>query len=193
MDDAEQRAGEARVKEVFIQKMTALGFMKPAGMKVDQFEAMQREICQKLAYMSEVGLGALVEVMQDMGGGKAGDRFPVAPKILAEARKIEAPEAGASPLVRKVFASGAGARALEEGFAPELLVWLKANRRWPGDFILSTVRQEARDNVVRFGELERDVANGRDLSPEMEGWRLRRRAAIARCEEARILGQGDAA
>lgn len=193
MDDAEQRAGEARVKELFIQRMEALGFMKPAGMKLDQYRVMQKEICQKLAYMTDEGLRALAEVMQGQGGGKSGDRFPIAAKVLAEANRIEQPAADASPLIRKVFASQVGADALQEGFAPELLHWLRSNRRWPNSYVLSVMRTEARPGVTRWQDLQRREGRGEQLTAEEAGWCRRRRDVVERCKNARRLGLGDAA
>ncbi|WP_099827402.1 hypothetical protein [Oceaniglobus indicus] len=192
MDDREQREGEARVRALLVEQLQRLGLMRPGGMTVVAFDAMLREVCQRLAYMSEAGLMALAEVMAERPGGRGGDRFPLAVTILKEAMVIEPPAEDASPLIRKVFASPVGLGALDEGYAPELMGWLRANRRWPQPFVLNQRRDEARDAVRRLEHLETRLARGEALTSDEAAWRDRRRGVLARCERARDLGMAGA-
>lgn len=68
MDERAQKDGEKRVRHLLVDQLERLGLMKPAGMTKDKYEAMQDELCQRLAYMTADGLGALAE---DMAGAAA--------------------------------------------------------------------------------------------------------------------------
>jgi hypothetical protein len=193
MDEQAQKDGEKRVRHLLIDQLERMGLMKPAGMTKALFAAMQDELCQRLAYMSDDGLGALAEDMAGRGGGKDRDRFPLATKVLEQARRIEPPQADASPLIRKVFAARLGQEALAQGFAPELMRWLRANRQWPSSFVVSGIRDAARDNLRRAEDLQAGYDRGRDMSAADRTWYDARQLEIARCTLARDLGLGDAA
>ncbi len=192
MDEQAQKDGEKRVQALLVDQLERMGLMRPARMTKAQFVAMQGEVCQRLAYMSEDGLGALAEDMAGRGGGKERDHFPLAPRILERAMHIEPPQAGASPLVRKVFAARLGQEALARGFAPELMRWLRANRQWPTSYVVKGIEDGARDNLRRAEDLRMGLERGRDLSAGDRAWLDARQAEIARCSNARDLGLGDA-
>lgn len=192
MDEQAQKDGQKRVRILLIDQLERMGLTKPAGMTKAQLAAMQDELCQRLAYMSEDGLGALAEDMAGRGGGKERDRFPLAARVLEQARRIEAPQADASPLVRKVFAARLGQEALARGFAPELMRWLRANRQWPTSYVVKGIEDGARDNLRRAEDLRMGIERGRELSGVDRAWFDARQAEIARCSRARDLGLGDA-
>ncbi len=189
MDSANQAAGEKRVMALLVDKLDALGFMKPSTMKVDQFDAMRAELCAKLAYMSEVNIEALAEVAAGMGTGKARDRWPIAQKVLDRAVEIQAPPDDASPLIRSVFAHDLGRSAIEQGWAPELLRHVRRIRLFPKDYAVNQVMGEARDNVRRLRGLDQRLAGGGELSPEEMQWRDRRLAALQKCRDIAALGE----
>lgn len=193
MDEQAQKDGQKRVQALLIDQLERIGLTRPAGMTKAQFAAMQNELCQRLPYMSEIGLGALAEDMSGRGGGKERDRFPLAVRVLEQARRIEAPQADASPLTRKVFAARVGQEALARGFAPELMRWLRANRQWPSSFVVKGIEDGARDNLCRAEDLRAGQERGRDLSSTDRAWLDARRSETARCARARDLGLGDAA
>ncbi|KZX99909.1 MULTISPECIES: hypothetical protein [unclassified Sulfitobacter] len=192
MDEQAQKDGQKRVRILLIDQLERMGLTRPAGMTKAQLAAMQDELCQRLAYMSEDGLGALAEDMAGRGGGKERDRFPLAARVLEQARRIEAPQADASPLVRKVFAARLGQEALARGFAPELMRWLRANRQWPTSYVVKGIEDGARDNLRRAEDLRMGIERGRDLSGVDRAWLDARQAEIVRCSRARDLGLGDA-
>ncbi|WP_226782740.1 hypothetical protein [Oceaniglobus trochenteri] len=192
MNEQEQKAGEARVQALLIEHLDRVGFGRPGSMSVAQFTAMRAELCARLAYMSAQGLAALAEVMEGRGGGSARDRFPILPVVIAEANNIEQPPEDASPLMRAVFAHATGEAALRDGWAPELLLHLRANRKWPGSFILGKVQEAARPAVRRMFDLERRLADGAVLGAEDQAWHHRRTRALARARLARDLGLAEA-
>ena len=193
MDERAQKDGEKRVRHLLIDQLERLGLMRPAGMAKPAFEAMQDELCQRLAYMTADGLGALAEDMAGRGGGKERDRFPLAARVLERARVIEAPQADASPLIRKVFAARLGEAALAQGFAPELMRWLRSNRQWPSSFVVNGIRDGARENLRRAEDLRATQGRGQELGTGDLVWLEARQAEIGRCVQARELGLGDAA
>lgn len=191
MDAVEQRNGERRVRDLLIDPLERLGLMKPAGQSKAQFDAMKEEICQRLAYMGDVNLGGLCEELQGCGGGKDRDRFPLATVVLPLAMKHQPPKGDASPLMRAVFAHAEGEKALAAGYAPELMKWLRDNRKFPGAFVIGQIADMGRDAARRALKLQEDADAGRPVSDAEMAWLSRRNAVIERCRAARKLGQSE--
>lgn len=191
MDMAEQAAGEKRVRGALIDPLMRRGLMRPAGMKVEAFEAMLAELCAKLAYMSDLNLAALEEDAATMAGGKDKDRFPVGQRILERAGQIQPPGDDASPLIRAVFANQLGADALAGGWAPELLADLRQSRRWPGAFVVKTIKDRADDPLRRMRDIEMRRSRGDVLTAAEDDWRSRRMAAMDRCRRIAELGRAE--
>lgn len=187
MNSAEQASGEKRVRERLVDPLLRLGMGRPARQTQATFEAMLNEVCAKLAYMSDNNLEALEEVLRGLGSGPGRDRFPSALVILPEAARIQPPGDDASPLIRAVFAHEVGQRAINEGWAPELLAHLRTNRAWPGGFALKTVIEAAGPELRRLNNLEMTLSRGGDLTREDSIWRERRLARLARCREIGAL------
>lgn len=183
MNEKEQAAGEKRVKELLIEPLEALGLTKPGTMRKEQFETMKKELRQMLAYMQPKSLEELREWCAAHPTGKERDRFPIALHILNQARRIEPPESGPSPLMLKVFGHPLGREAIAKGWAPELLTWLKGNREWPGNFTLSQIKGAADDPVRRLEDIEIRMARGDAVSAEEAAFRDRRRAALQKCQD----------
>ncbi len=183
MNEKEQAAGEKRVKELLIEPLEALGLTKPGTMRKEQFETMKKELRQMLAYMQPKSLEELREWCEAHPGGKERDRFPIALHVLKEARRIEPPETGPSPLMLKVFAHQMGQAALAVGWAPELLIWLKGNREWPGAWTISKIKAEADDPMRRLQDIEARMARGGVVSAAETAFRDRRRAALQKCRD----------
>lgn len=183
MDSAAQAEGEKRVKTVLIEPLERLGLAKPSTLTKAGYEAMVIELCQKLAYMHPLNLAALAEQVAGNPAGKDRDRIPIANTILAWAAAIEPPRDGASPLIRAVFGHTIGQSALAEGWAPELLRYLKQTRRWPGAYVYSDLKAKADGSVRQFQRLNTADEAGEVLSSEETAWLRERRAILARCQE----------
>ena len=189
MDTKDQAQGEARVQALLIDPLTRLGLARPTPLTIRDFEAMQREICQRLAYMTAEGLEALAEIALNNPGGKDGDRFPLAIKLLSWAADIEPPAQSVSPLMRSVFTSATGRAAIDGGYAPELLGWLRANRQWPRSFDIAAAQDRARDNLRRIALIADKERTARHVTDEDRAFRDRRDAAVRRC---RSIAEGEA-
>ncbi|MCW1934549.1 hypothetical protein [Pararhodobacter zhoushanensis] len=187
MDAEAQKAGEKRVKDCLIDPLVGLGLLRPAGMKVDQFDAMREELARKLAYMTAANLAALAEQITSRPQGKGSDRWPAGPLVLQWGIAIQAPPDDASPLLRAIFAHATGQEAIAAGYAPELLVWAKKNRSFPKSFMVSTIRKDADNAMRRAAELERIERDGEALSAEETAWLERRRAATEKCRKIGAL------
>ena len=185
MDAREQAEGERRVKAELIEPLQRLGLGKPSTLTRAQFDVMTGELCQMLAYMSAANLQALAEVVAANPGGKDRDRFPIANKILDWARQMQEPPGDGSPLQRAVFASALGRQALDELWAPELLRQLREDRKWPGPWLVSQVKQRADEARRRLVDIEARLARGDQVSQEEAQWRSQRRAALQRCQDIR--------
>lgn len=190
MNSEEQAQGEKRVMRLLVDPLRRKGLAKPATLTVAGFEDMICDMCARLAYMSEGSLMALEEQVAANPGGKDRDRFPIANHILSWAADIQPPAEGASPLIRAVFAHACGQAAMEEGWAPELLMELRKTRRWPGGWTLKTIREGAGGAVRRMQDLDARLARGDDLAPGDRGWRDQRAAALQWCRE---IGEGRSA
>lgn len=185
----EQAEGEKRVMQMLVEPLKRRGLAKPTALTVAGFDEMIRDMCARLAYMTEVNLAALEEQVAANPGGKDRDRFPIANLILSWAADIQPPGDSASPLIRAVFAHQLGRDALQEGWAPELLADLRKSRRWPGGWALKSIREGAGDAVRRLRDLDARLSRGEDLTPAERDWRDRRIAAVRRCQEIEAAGQ----
>ena len=175
MDAKEQAAGEARVQDLLITPLEALGLARPSTLTKAQFAVM---------------LGDWVEAHP---GGKDKDRFPIGLKILNKAREIQPPESGPSPLTLKVFGHALGQEALAGGWAPELLRYLRGAREWPGRYTVTQIRNEADGAVRRMADIEMRAGRGDRLSIEDESFRVRRSEALQKCREIADQAQRGAA
>ncbi|WP_323789982.1 hypothetical protein [Thalassovita sp.] len=194
MDEAGQKEGERRVRDLLVRPLKARGLAKPSSLTNAVFEEMLDGLCQRLAYMDAGSLAALEEVAAARPSGKARDRFPIANDLLSMALQIQPPPDDASPLMRKVFAHAVGRRAIDEGWSPELLGYLRRQRAWPsGEYVVKTIRETADRSIRRLSDLEARLGRGGVLSPDEAAWRGHRLAAVEKCREIGRLGQGDAA
>lgn len=191
MDAKEQAAGERRVRDLLIDPLKQRGLAKPGTLNKADFEQMLDGLCQRMAYLTDASLRALEEVCASNPGGAGKDRFPIANDILKWAAEIQPPGDDASPLIRAVFGHALGQEALDGGWGPELLEELRRNRRWPGSYAVSQVRQRAHEAVRRMDRLREELYRGAELSPDDGRWYDRRRAANEKCDQiARLAREG---
>lgn len=191
MDSAEQVSGEKRVMNLLVEPLLRRGLARPSTLTLAGFDDMVRDMCARLAYMTDANLAALEEQAGANPGGKDRDRFPIANLILSWAAEIQPPGDSASPLLRAVFAHQIGREALAEGWAPELLFEVRRSRRWPNGWQLKTIKDGAFEAVRRARDLEARVSRGEGLSAaESDQW-ARRTAAVARCQQIADLGRGE--
>lgn len=190
MNEAEQKAGEKRVRDHLIDPLLHLGLTKPGAMRKDQFADMLRHLEQTLAYMGADDLVDLKDRAAEHPGGKERDRFPLAVNILKWAKEVKPPQKGdASPFIRRVMASVAGQAALDRGYAPELLDHIRAHRgEWPGAWTLSQLRDRADDVRRRFEDLLMRQERGDELAPDDLNFIAARQARIDECRRVRELG-----
>ncbi len=187
MNSEEQAQGEKRVMQLLVDPLKKRGLAKPSALTVADFEEMVRDMCARLAYMSDASLMALEEQVAASPGGKDRDRFPIANLILQWAADIQPPGDSASPLIRAVFAHACGQAAVAEGWAPELLAEVRKTRRWPGSYTLSKLREGAGTAIRRLQDLEARLAREGELGPVDRDWRAQRVAVLDRCRQ---MGEG---
>ena len=188
MDSAAQADGEKRVKQFLIVPLQRRGLAKPSTLTKGQFEDMVKDLCARLAYMTEQNLQALEDQCAGNAGGKGKDRFPIANHILDWAGQIQSPEGDGSPLVRAVFSQNLGLDALAQGWAPELLAELKQSRRWPNAFVVGRIRERADNSIRQLRRVEERLARGDEVPANEAAWRNRRLSAIRRCQAIADLG-----
>lgn len=182
MDSAAQADGEKRVKRFLIEPLQRRGLAKPSTLTKALFDDMVKDLCARLAYMTEQNLQALEEQCAGNAGGKAKDRFPIANHILDWAGQIQSPEGDGSPLVRAVFSHPLGQDALAQGWAPELLGEVKQSRRFPNSFVATRVRDRAAGAVRQMQNIEDRLARSGEVPAPEAAWRDRRLAVIRRCQ-----------
>jgi len=191
MDSAAQADGEKRVKQFLIEPLQLRGLAKPTTLTKVQFDDMVKDLCARLAYMTDLNLQALEDQCAGNAGGKGKDRFPIANHILDWAGQIQSPEGDGSPLIRAVFSQSLGLDALTQGWAPELLSELKQSRRWPKPFVVRLIRDRAENAIRQMRSVEERLARGTDVPPNEADWRNRRLAIIRRCQAIADLGSRD--
>lgn len=189
MDSAAQAIGENRVDQLLIKSLQRRGLVKPTTLTKVQFEDMVKDLCARLAYMSEQSLMALEEQAAGNPGGKNRDRFPIANRILEWSAQIQPPGDEASPLIRAVFAAQLGQNALASGWAPELLLELKKSRRWPNTYTVSKIKGGAADSIRQMQRCDDVLAQGDALTPDDAGRHARRSAVIQKCRGIAQLTQ----
>ncbi|WP_170335006.1 hypothetical protein [Ruegeria arenilitoris] len=189
MDAKEQAAGEKRVRQLLIEPLTARGLKKPKGFTSQaDFDAMvNKTLCPKLAYMSDLNLGALEDQIAAHPEGRDRDQMPIPNKILAFAADIQEPGDEASPLMLAVFAAQLGQDALASDWAPELRRFLKKKRKWPKADEVALIKQEAQSALRRLHDIQQREASDRVVMTEELNWRDMRSAAKHKCEEIRAL------
>lgn len=193
MDSTQQADGQKRVKALLIKPLEKLGLARPTGLTKEKYGEMIEDLCSRLAYMTDVNLGALGEQAANYPGGKSKDRFPIANHILKWAAEIQPPSDDASPLIRAVFSNPLGRGALRDGWAPELLFDLRKTRRWPIPFAAGRIKESADAAVRRMRNLDEKLARGGEITQPENEWRLRRKAVWDRCQRISELGeQGEA-
>lgn len=190
MDAKAQAEGEKRVKEILIDPLLMKGLAKPATLTKDLFEAMQRDIAARLAYMSADNLAALEEMSATRVAQAKKERFPIANDIFAWARTIQAPPDDASPLIRAVFAAPLGQGAISDGWAPELLRSLRAHRVWPQPYAVSQLKEAGEGAHRRLTRCEDALARGHTLSEEEAQFRAKRLAMVDKCKRIAALSGG---
>jgi len=188
MDSAAQADGEKRVKRLLIEPLQRRGLAKPTTLTKAGFDDMVKDLCARLAYMSDLNLQALEDQCAGNAGGKGKDRFPIANHILDWAGQIQSPESDASPLVRAVFSQALGLDALAQGWAPELLGELKQSRRWPNAFVVGRIRDRADTAIRQMRSVEDRLSRGHDVPANEAEWRNRRLSVIRRCQAIADLG-----
>lgn len=189
MDATEQAKREKRVDELLVRPLLRRGLGRPTTVNAAMFDVMVSDLKQRLAYMTDQNLAALEEVVAATPGGPQRDRFPIANTILEQAALIQPPGDDASPLMRAVFAAPLGLDAITGGWAPELLEWLRKNRKWPGGYSVTRVKEDGAQAARQLTLFEERLARGGELSRAEEFWRAARRTALAKCEDIRELGR----
>lgn len=193
MDSTEQATGEKRVRQMLIDPLILRGLARPGSLTKAQFGDMVGDLCARLAYMTDANLAALEEQAAANAGGKDKDRFPIGQRILEWAAQIQPPGDDASPLIRAVFANQLGLDALAGGWAPELLLDLRASRRWPGAWAVKVIKDKADSAIRQMRDLDAKLARGDILDHAEDQWRARRKSIIAKCEAIRDLAMRGAA
>lgn len=188
MDSAAQADGEKRVQRFLIEPLQRRGLAKPSTLTKALFEDMVKDLCARLAYMTDQNLQALEDQCAGNAGGKGKDRFPIANHILDWAGQIQSPDGDGSPLVRAVFSQALGLDALAQGWAPELLGELKQSRRWPNSFVVKRICDRADGAIRQMRSIEDRMARGGDVPANELDWRNRRLAINRRCQAIADLG-----
>ncbi len=188
----EQKAGEKRVMDLLVRPLLERGLSKPKGFsKQVDFEAMvEKSLCPKLAYMTEINLRALEEQIAAHPEGRDRDQMPIPNKILSMAANIQEPGDEASPLLLAVFAAQLGSDALAGGWAPELRRFLKRERKWPRANEVALIKADAEVAWRRVQDIQARSGAGQTVPEVEQRWLASREAAKRKCEEIRVLARG---
>ena len=193
MNSEDQAAGEKRVQEILIDPCLKLGMTKHSTLTKAAFEEMLKSLRQMLSYMTADNLIDLRDKVQANPAGPDRDRFPKSITILPWAHGFQEPVAGPSPLIRKVMTGDVGKEALANGWAPELLDYVKADRKWPKAYSQSLIKRSADNPMRRLEDIELRLSRNDHVTPEECAFRSLRRAAIQRCQDIADLAHTESA
>ena len=191
MNSAEQAAGEKRVQDCLIVPLEGLGLIRPSGMTVAKFEDMLSEVRKKLAYMTALNIRALAEEVMTRIENKGTGRFPIAVDLLVWGARIQQPSDDGSPLIRAVFASDIGQRAMEGDWAPELLRHIRRVRVWPSAISQREIQEKAVEARRRIEKQNDALRYDEDLSQTEQTFRANRAAAADRCKRIYELARAE--
>ncbi|WP_172332743.1 hypothetical protein [Mangrovicoccus sp. HB161399] len=156
---------------------------------------MVDEITLRLAYMSPEKLDALAEIIAANPMGPGRDRMPIPAAIVKIATRVEEPPEMASALLRGVLGSSVGARAIREGWAPELLNYLRERHSWVRSedaYAIGKLMEIAEPNIRRKNKLDSLILNRCAISEADERFLEGRQMAMERCQQIADMARGHA-
>ncbi|MBU2360410.1 MAG: hypothetical protein KKB02_16025 [Alphaproteobacteria bacterium] len=170
---AVQRAeARARVQALFWDRIDEAGMQRPRHggslMTLDDYQAMRRRLCDRLAYLDPDNLLTLAELMICNASGPARPRLGVWPEaaILSEAKALQVPPVADLPIITSWLASIEGPPAVAGGFEVELYRHLRRTGRPPLPYDMHRIREggvEANRQIELVqGRIDRDVATAED-------------------------------
>lgn len=170
MEGLELKEGKERVQAHLIEPMQRIGMTKKRSVTAEAHEAMLEELRARLAYMDRLALEALQETVGNWGEGPIKNFWPPIVSIVRWARRLQVPPESESRLVRSYLQSAAGQRALDGGYAAELLRYLKTYGQPPNAFAITQVCKEAADNRRTHDQLTDRAARGGILTMDQQAW-----------------------
>lgn len=120
-----QESKRDRVRRILINPLLRAGMRKQNKMKADQYSEMLTRLADKLSYLDELHLRGLEPKIIRHAKGKERNEWPAEVSIISWAYEVQSPPPRKCAYVVSVLKSKAGARALEYGYLPELLMALR--------------------------------------------------------------------
>ena len=197
----ERAAGRARVQALLWDRINEAGMQRPRHggslMTLDEYAAMRKRLCDKLAYLDPENLMTLAELMISNAAGPVRPRLGVWPEaaILSEAKALQTPPVTELPIVTSWLASIEGPAAVAGGVEVELFRHLRQTGRPPLAYDMHRIREDAAEanrQVELVGSrIARDVATADDRA-WLEAYQRDRRAVlqIVKAGQAKRAGQG---
>lgn len=173
-DVPEDETRRDRVRRLFINPMTDLGWRKPANVKIDQHAENLNRLADDLAYLGDEGFARLRAALRGKGDGKLRDAWPPRARIIAFAELVEPRPIMELPAMLRWFRSEAGRQAEAAGrLVEEYAFWCRHKRppRGPGEY--RSVADRAEANRHRAEVITDRVDRGVALDPEDHDWMRR--------------------
>ena len=183
--------GRARVRAELIEPLEEMGMARKRGRSIEQHKAMQARLADKLSYMTAVNLRGLRDWVVRIAAGKARDTWPREVSILSAAWNIQTPPPRQSDYANSIIWSAMGQRAHDGDYLVELFQIAKKMGPPPNRYVISKLRDQARDNRARRDRIKEYIATGRATAEEM-AWLDRYHDDLALCM-AIIESKGQAA
>lgn len=169
MEGQELKEGKERVRQYLIEPLERIGMVRKRRCSAEKHQAMLGSLEARLAYMSADRLQGLAETVERNAGGAMKHEWPAEVSIMNWARRLQAPPASESRLVRSYLQSGAGDAAVAGGYVVELFYHLKKYGAPPNDYSTREIRRDAQGNQRRLANIERDQEANR-ASPSDLAW-----------------------
>ncbi|PYG29980.1 hypothetical protein [Pelagimonas varians] len=143
-------AGRARVRRLLIRRLNDVGLQKRHGMKAEAHLDMLGRLEAKLAYMSEVNLNGLADLVIAKAEN---ERWPKEVTILQFGNRLQLPPPRRVDYAVSVMRSAMGKQALAGGYHVELL---DIARRWgppPSKYEISQLQVRSIENVRKHDQV----------------------------------------
>ncbi|MCF7700539.1 hypothetical protein GLR48_14640 [Loktanella sp. M215] len=160
------------MQALFWDRIDEAGMQRPRHggslMTLEDYQAMRRRLCDRLAYLEPDNLLTLAELMICNAAGAGRPRHGVWPEaaILSEAKALQTPPVTDMPIVTSWLASIEGPPAVAGGFEVELFRHLRRTGRPPLPYDMHKIREDGieanRQIELVQSRIDRDTATAED-------------------------------
>jgi hypothetical protein len=178
--DAKAETKRDRVRRLFSDRLTGLGFRRHGNTKVADHELTMLKVIDALTYMSDHSLNVLFDMLKTKGQGREREIWPSRATIMGYAELIEPRAIEELPSLIRWFRSVEGPKALREGTLVETWQYFQTHKRPP-----VTAHRQIAENASKHArtlQLYRERIQRGSANAEERDWVARYEKRLAYCK-----------